>query len=263
MKTNHKNQSLLLSAVKVLARDYKKFFLSFFGVMTALYLVGFILTLFGSTVKVGGIEGVYWLACLIAGVASFREDYLFMSQNQIPKSTMTKAFIVEGLCFGLFTSFAVSIFSFVMQLISSALGNFLPSFLDLIPNWVKMSGLPGLGRTFVMLLFLYIESYFAGLTVSAINYRLNWIGRIIFWVPFGVIFLNGVIGVFQHYLDRISPEKLEVLSVTLAKPFIYAVDWLMKSFGNFVIASTIVIVMSIVVGVLVFRGAEVKYSNVK
>lgn len=257
MKTNHKNQSLLMSAVKVLARDYKKFFLSFFGVMTALYLVGFILILTGSTVRIGGIEGVYWFACLVAGLASFREDYLFMAQNQIPKSTMTKAFIVEGLCFGLFTSFAVSIFSFVMQLISSALDIYLLSFLDLIPNWVKMSGLAGMGQMFIFLFFLYVGTYFTGLVIGTINYRLNWIGRIIFWVPLGFITLNGFVGV----LDGIAPEDLDVASVTLAKPFIYAFEWLMKSLGNFVIASSVAIIVIIVVGALVFREAEVKYSS--
>jgi hypothetical protein len=251
-----------MSTVKVLARDYKKFYLSFFGVMTALYIVGFILTFSGSTVRVGGIEGVYLLACLFAGMFGFREDYFFLAQNQIPKSTMTKAFVIEGFSFGLLTSAAVSIFSYIMQLISSALGTYLPNFLDLIPTWVKMEGVAGLGRMFVTLLFLYLGTYFTGLMIGTINYRLNWIGRIILWVPLGVITLNGIIGVAQH-LDSTRHEDMEVISVALVKPFIYALEWLMQSLGNFVIASTVAIILSIVVGALVFRGAEVKYSNVK
>ncbi|HHX20121.1 MAG TPA: hypothetical protein GX728_06785 [Clostridiaceae bacterium] len=263
MKTNRKEYSLLLSTVMVLARDYKKFFLSFFGVMTGLYLIGFVLTLSGSTVRVGGIEGVYFLACLIAGLFGFREDFIFLAQNQIPKSTMTKAFVIEGFCFGLLTSVAVTIFTHVAQLISSALKGHIPSFLDLIPAWMKQSGLPGFGLTFVILFFLYVGVYFIGLMFGTINYRLNWIGRIIFWVPFGVIFLNGMIGVLQHYLDSVAPEDLDVMSITLAKPFISALDWFMQSLGNFVIASSVMIFISIVVGAIVFRGAEVKYSNVK
>ncbi len=266
MKTTNRNsQSLLMSTVKVLARDYKKFYLSFFGVMTALYLVGFILTFSGSTVRVGGIEGVYLLACLIAGLFGFREDYIFLAQNQIPKSTMTKAFVVEGFIFGSLTSVAVSIFSYVMQLITQALDSYSPNFLDLFPTWVKMDGLIGFGRMFIILFFLYIGVYFAGLMFGTINYRLNWIGRIIFWVPLGVLTLSSFIGAIQsyQYLDNISQEELDAVSFTFTKPIILAVEWVAQSLGNFVIASSASIVFSIVVGALVFRGAEVKYSNVK
>ncbi|MBP6136919.1 MAG: hypothetical protein GX948_05580 [Clostridiaceae bacterium] len=263
MKTNRKNQSLLMSTVKVLARDYKKYFISLFVVMTVLYLIGIIVVLCGITSGFGGIEGIYLIACIVAGLFSFKENFVFLAQNQVPKSTMVRAFIIEGLCFGLFTSVAVSIFSHIMQLISSALNGYISSILDLIPTWEKQSGIVDFGRTLVILLFLYVGVYFAGLTLGAINYRLNWFGRIIFWVPFGVISLNGVIGVLQYHLDSVGPEKLEVFSIALAKPFINAFNWVLQSLGNFVIAGTAIIVISIVIGAVVFRGAEVKYSNIK
>ncbi|MGI6616944.1 MAG: hypothetical protein ACOX36_02640 [Saccharofermentanales bacterium] len=261
MKTNNKNNPLLMSAVRVMTRDYGKFFISFFGVMTALYLVGFIVNFSGGSMKIGGIEGVYFIACFVAGLASFKEDYFFMAQNQVPKSTMTKAFIIEGFLFGLATSFAVNAFAHLTQWISSALNYDIPRFIDLIPKIAENGGLLEFGRTFVILLSLYVAIYFIGLMLGTINYRLNWLGRVIFWVPFGFLMLNGFIGTLQYYLDDIDPEKLEVLSVTLAKPFIYALEWLMQSLGNFVITCAVVTVFCIVVGALTFRGAEVKYSN--
>jgi len=95
-----------------------------------------------------------------------------------------------------------------MQLISSALNGYISSILDLIPTWEKQSALWILD---VLLLFYFPLRwvYFAGLTLGTINYRLNWFGRIIFWVPFGVISLNGMIGVLQYHLDSVGPEKLE------------------------------------------------------
>lgn len=263
MKANSKNQSLLVSTVKLLARDYTKFFLSFFGVMTVLYLVGFVIALAGNTFRIGGIEGVFFIACLIAGLVAFRENFIFLAQNQIPRSTMTKAFIIEGFIFGLLTSISVSVFTHVMQLISSAFNGHIPSILDLIPGWAKQTGLLGFGRTLIILFFVYVGVYFAGLALGTINYRLNWVGRIIFWVPFGFIFLNGIIGVLQFHFDSVAPEDLEVISIVLARPFIHALDWLTQSLGHFVIGCTVTVVICIVTGAVVFRGAEVKYSNVK
>jgi hypothetical protein len=68
MKTNRKNQSLLMSTVKVLARDYKKYFISLFVVMTVLYLIGIIVVLCGITSGFGGIEGIYLIACIVLSI---------------------------------------------------------------------------------------------------------------------------------------------------------------------------------------------------
>lgn len=263
MKTNRKNKPLLVSAVRVMTRDYGKFFISFFGVMTTLYLIGFIVNLSGGSMKIGGIEGVYFIACFVAGLASFKEDFFFMAQNQVPKSTMTKAFIIEGFLFGLATSFAVNVFAHLMAWISSAINHEIPRFIDLIPRVDDNGGLLGFGRNFVILLSLYVAIYFIGLMLGTINYRLNWLGRVIFWVPFGFLMLNGLIGTLQHYLDNIDSEELEILSVALAKPFINAIEWLMQNLGNFIITCAAVTIFCIVVGALTFRGAAVKYSNTK
>ncbi|MGB4610553.1 MAG: hypothetical protein ACOX3H_07400 [Saccharofermentanales bacterium] len=263
MHTNTKNQSLLLTSIKILARDYKKFFLSFLAVMTTMYLVEFIVALSSGNVRIGGIEGIYFIACFVAGLVTFKEDYFFLSQNQVPKATIAKAFIIEGFCFGLVTSFMVNIYFHLMQWISRSLGFNTPGFLALTPVHTDQEGLLGFGRKLIILFFLYVTIYFIGLLLATINYRLNWLGRIIFWVPFGVISLNALIGSLEYLIDKTAIEDLDVPSLSLAKPFIHGLDWIMQSLGNFIITSTVIIILCLILGTLLFRGAEIKYSNVQ
>lgn len=70
-----------MSTVKVLARDYKKYFISLFVVMTVLYLIGIIVVLCGITSGFGGIEGIYLIACIVAGLFSFKENFVFLAQK--------------------------------------------------------------------------------------------------------------------------------------------------------------------------------------
>ncbi|NLJ70193.1 MAG: hypothetical protein GX328_01840 [Clostridiaceae bacterium] len=263
MKTNRINQSLLLTSVKVLARDYKKYILSFLGVMTFMYLVEFIVALSSGNIKIGGIEGVYGIACFVSGLFTFKEEYYFLTQNQVPKATITKAFIIEGFCFGILTSFMVNIFFHLMQWISHSLGLYTPGFFALIPIQIDKGGVIGFGQILIILIFLYVTTYFIGLLLATINYRLNWLGRIIFWVPFGIITLNGLIGSLEYLIDKVAIEDLDVPSLILAKPFINGLNWTLQSLGNFIIVSSGIIIICLILGTLLFRGAEIKYSNVK
>lgn len=263
MKTNRKNQSLLLTSIKILARDYNKFILSFLGVMTFMYLVEFIVALSSGNVKIGGIEGVYFIACFVSGLITFKEEYYFLAQNQVPKATITKAFIIEGFCFGVLTSFMVNIYFHLMQWISRSLGLYTPGIFALIPIKIDQSGLIGFGQILIILIFLYVTIYFIGLLLATINYRLNWLGRIIFWVPFGIITLNGLIGSLEYLIDKVAIEDLDVPSLILARPFVNGLNWILQSLGNFIMASAVIIIICIVIGSLLFRGAELKYSNVK
>ncbi|HHU54188.1 MAG TPA: hypothetical protein GXZ43_09005 [Clostridiaceae bacterium] len=263
MKTNRKNKSLLLISVKILARDYKKYILSFLGVMTFMYLVEFIVALTSGNVKIGGIEGVYSIACFVSGLVTFKEEYYFLAQNQIPKITINRAFIIEGFCFGILTSFMVDIYFHLMQWISRSLGLYTPGFFALTPIPIDQGGLIGFGQILLFLIFLYVTIYFIGLLLATINYRLNWLGRIIFWVPFGIITLNGLIGSLEYLIDKTAIEDLDVPSLILAKPFVNGINWILQSLGNFIIASSLMIIICITIGSLLFRGAQLKYSNVK
>ena len=257
MNTHTKNQSVLISSIKFLTRAHKQFFLIFFGIATALYVLAFIVVSKWSNVSVNGIADGYVIVCLVAGLVRFRESFVFLTQNQVPKSTITKTFIIEGLCFGLFSGFLMNIFSHLMQTIASALSVSIPSLLNLLPA----DGPIGFGKSFVMLSLLYIAVYFFGLMLSTINYRLNWLGRTIFWIAFGIVGFNALIGSIEVVLDNTAPENLDVPSVILAKPFIYGLIWLRQSFGNFVIGSVAVVAVFLAVWVLSFRGAEIKYSK--
>ena len=72
---NDKNNSLLMSSVRILTRDYKKFYISFFGIMTILYVIEFVVAAFSDTVRIGGIEHVFAIACFVSGLTSFKENY--------------------------------------------------------------------------------------------------------------------------------------------------------------------------------------------
>ena len=263
MKINKKNHSLLLTSVKILARDYKKYLLSFLGVMTFMYLVEFIVALSSGNVKIGGIEGIYYIACFVSGLITFKEEYYFLAQNQVPKATIVKAFIIEGFCFGILTSFMVNIYFHLMQWISHSLGLYTPGFFALIPTQIDQGGLIGFGRKLIILIFLYVTIYFIGLLLATINYRLNWLGRIIFWVPFGIITLNGLIGSLEYLTDKVAIEDLDVPSLLLAKPFVNGINWILQSLGNFIMASAVIIIICLILGTILFRGAEIKYSNIK
>ena len=105
-------------------------------------------------------------------------------------------------------------------------------------------------------------TYFFGLLLSTINYRLNWWGRILFWVPFGILTLNNMIGSLEYVIENLAPEENPGIPfLTLANPFVYILDWLLQSLGNFVIGSTVIIALCLVLGALIFRGAEIKYST--
>lgn len=259
-----KNKSLLLTSIKTLARDYKKFLLSFFGVMTLMYLIEFIVAIYRGKSSIGGIEYVYFIACLVAGLISFKEDYYFLSQNQVPKATIRNAFIIEGFCFALVTGFTVNIYFHIIKLISGSLKLESPGFLALTPSGAEEGGFIGFVRTFVILFFLYAAVYFFGLLLSTINYRLNWLGRVAFWVPFGIAGFYGFFGSLDYIVSKTNPEEsLEMPSLILAKPFTDCLDWFLRSLGNFVVGSAVLIVICVVLGAVIFRKAEIKYSNIK
>ena len=201
--------------------------------------------------------------CLFSiGLSTFKENYLFLAQNQVPKPTIVKALILEGLFFGLVSSFAINIYFHLMLWISHILGFSVPDFLPLTPTGAEQGGLIGFCRTFIILFFLYVMTYFFGLLLSTINYRLNWWGRILFWVPFGILTLNNMIGSLEYVIENLAPEENPGIPfLTLAKPFVYILDWLLQSLGNFVIGSTVIIALCLVLGALIFRGAEIKYST--
>ena len=56
-----KNQSLLRTSIKVLTRDYKTFFLMYFGIMTLIYVIEFMVAISSSTARIGGIEYTFSL----------------------------------------------------------------------------------------------------------------------------------------------------------------------------------------------------------
>ena len=257
-----KNQSLLRTSIKVLTRDYKTFFLMYFGIMTLIYVIEFMVAISSGTARIGGIEYTFFIACLVSGLSTFKENYLFLAQNQVPKPTIVKALILEGLFFGLVSSFAINIYFHLMLWISHILGFSVPDFLPLTPTGAEQGGLIGFCRTFIILFFLYVMTYFFGLLLSTINYRLNWWGRILFWVPFGILTLNNMIGSLEYVIENLAPEENPGIPfLTLAKPFVYILDWLLQSLGNFVIGSTVIIALCLVLGALIFRGAEIKYST--
>ncbi|NMA93591.1 MAG: hypothetical protein GX975_02910, partial [Clostridiales bacterium] len=131
---NDKNNSLLMSSVRILTRDYKKFYISFFGIMTILYVIEFVVAAFSDTVRIGGIEHVFAIACFVSGLTSFKENYFFFAQNQVPKRTITMAFAIEGIFFGLVSALLVNVYFHIIEWISSLQGVNLPGFLALIPN---------------------------------------------------------------------------------------------------------------------------------
>jgi hypothetical protein len=260
---NRNSTSLLTTSIRILARDYKRFFFSYFGIMTILYLIEIFVSKISDVVRIGGIESIYSIACLASGLSTFKESYFLLTQNQVPKPTITKAFVIEGFGFGLLSSILVNLYFHLVEWISSSLGLYTPGFLALFPTIEKQGVSGGFFGRLVVLFFLYTALYFFGLLLAVINYRLNWLGRVIFWVPFGTITLNAFIAVMEHSWDGVPLEKLDVPSQFLAKPFIHSIDWILHSLGHFAISSVAVMTVCLILGTLIFRGAEIKYSNVK
>lgn len=258
---NDRNNSLLMNSIRVLTRDYKMFYISFFGIMTVLYVIEFVVARFSDTVRIGGIEHVFAIACFVSGLTSFKENYFFFAQNQVPKRTIAKAFVIEGIFFGLVSALLVNIYFHIIEWVSSLQSLNLPGFLALIPN-VEGEGISiGFFGRLMLVFCLYTATYFSGLSLATINYRLNWLGRVIFWVPFGIIALNAFIGTLEYILDAVPMEELDIPSPLLAKPFIRCVEWITQSVGHFAVGSVALTAVYLIVGVLVFRGAEIKYKR--
>ncbi len=260
MKNN--NNSMLMASIRVLTRDYKKFHLTFFGIMTTIYLLEFLFINANDTVSIGGIEYVFFVACLVSGLTAFKENYFFFSQNQISKSTMVKAFIIEGFFFGLISSVLVKIYFHIMNWIGALQGFQTQGFADLLPTG-SQNTVSGFLSHLIMLFFLYTTVYFLGLLLTTINYRLNWIGRIPFWIAFGIVTLKLFFSTLVYVLSKVSVEELDIPAQLLDKSFFHIIDWIMHSPGNYILSSILMISVCILLGTAVFRGAEIKYSVAK
>ncbi len=124
----------------------------------------------------GGIEIASFIFLFVVGLNSFKEDFLFLSVNNVPRKLQFKAFLI--------TSLSVS---FLMAAIdttySNILGSFFtykPVFIQIYEKWTVQTSTPlVIISAFIWSTVLYLAAYLVGYLITNLYYYMNRTAKII------------------------------------------------------------------------------------
>ena len=248
-------------SLQLMQREMEKF-LIINVVIIALYL--FFNILFTHVIKleqgnlIVGMDGMWFIAMFIAGLASHAENFQLLSQCGISRKTYSYASVIDGVV----TCFKVVLFMIITTIFVSSVEDLLQlksSFQLLGGNLSLIDGnvlgdLPWI----VILSFTWLTfNYSFGLALSSINYRLGKLGKAIFWIIFGLVIIHllTAFGISLEVILEPNEVDIEIMNSYL-RPLIDLVTtflrWLLSSklmtiifiFCGFIINSLISIFMS-------------------
>ncbi len=269
MKESTQEKYILKQSIKFLQKDSKFFFLAAFIVITAMFLIQLLFSAlaklnpaFDHFFNVGSIESINLAMCFVGGLISVKECFYFFSLNQVPKTIMRKAYILEGLAFCFISALAMALYCFLIILLGARLGLPSISHLPIHPGSSFPLLMRDLGKTFLYLLPAFNLVYFFGLLLATINYRLKALGRAIFWTLFGLFSLNAFIGVMEVMIEGALLEDLSLPLYLISKPFIRLFYFINEGMGQFLLLSLIILVIFIVLWAFLFQDMQIKYTKV-
>lgn len=150
------------------------------------YLVIFIvIILLGSTVSImsngktnvttGGAELASFIFLFVVGLNSFKEDFLFLSVNNIPRKLQYKAFLITALSIS-------CIMAAIDTAYSNTLSQFLtykPAFIQVYDKWTIQTATPlVIVSAFIWSAVLYLAAYLVGYFITNLYYYMNKIAKI-------------------------------------------------------------------------------------
>lgn len=134
----------------------------------------------------GGAEMASVVFLFIVGLNSFKEDFLFLSVNNIPRKLQFKAFLITTLS----VSCIVAAIDTTYSSILSQFFTYKPVFIQAYEKWTAQTSTPlVIISAFIWSVVLYLAAYLVGYFITNLYYHMNKTAKIIFSVGVPVWFV--------------------------------------------------------------------------
>lgn len=173
----------LKAAFKYQLADTKKPMIVFYCVLLALFMlmaVGFVLSSADGSARLNGAEIASCIFLFIAGLNSFKEPFLMLSQNSISRRSIYKSHLLLTLVVALIMAVADMLILLCLRLLAANKPNFecTALFEQAFVPFMNGNGFLLYFNLFVFNLLLYIFVFALGYMITILFYRLNKAGKI-------------------------------------------------------------------------------------
>lgn len=258
-----KPHSRFFGAVSFLRKDNISHILRLFMVFIAcLIFLGVLNKVFHINIKFNGFDFIVVFAVFVFALVSFKDDFRFLMQNTVPKKDIILAFLTNSLYFILLNLLLLIVMAFVSRV-------FLQFFPKTSLEWAliditrdALQQPKDLVQAILSYFVLLLMVYGFGLMLATINYRLNKVGQIVFWILFAlvVISLAILINISVEYLES-NGQHLSAFMFFNLEQTKQLIEFFIKftlDFKYFPIVQTIFFYLA---HSLLLIRAEVKYSK--
>ena len=175
---------------------------------------------------------------------------------------MRKAYLLEALIFCFLTALGTVLYCFIIISLGAHFGLPSISLLPIHPGSTLPILVRDLGKSFLYLLLAFNLTYFLGLLLATINYRLNTWGRVIFWFLFGVPLLNIFIGFAEVSTEGVQLEDLNLPLYFISKPFLRLIFFANQGIGQLLLVYLAFLIIFIGLWAFLFQNMRIKYSKI-
>ena len=134
----------------------------------------------------GGAEMASLIFLFVIGLNSFKEDFLFLSVNNIPRKLQFKAFLITALS----VCFIMAAIDTAYSSILSQFFTYKSGFIQIYEKWTVQTSTPlVIISIFIWSVVLYLAAYLVGYFITNLYYHMNKTAKIIFSIGIPVWFV--------------------------------------------------------------------------